>query len=289
MLKDHRSGSESPQTVYHYTSQAGLLGIVGTKTIWGSKIQYLNDASEYVDTVEMARLFFQGVASGGPSRYAQLAAVLDSTVLHEHANYAVASFSRYGDRLSQWRAYCPPTGGYSIGFRTSDLARTATEQGFELVECIYDRDQHFRIVGEVLTRFWEELEDRVETALNAPGVHIFKGTPEERALRTVAGQLSRELGQIACVFKNPAFEEEQEWRLVSATPLDGSTFLHRPGNSMIVPYVPITLDDPLPISGVYVGPTPHPELSRAGVQGLLRASGCRRSEVLISGIPYRNW
>ena len=33
--------------LYHYTNMHGLVGIVKSKSIWCTKIQYLNDASEY--------------------------------------------------------------------------------------------------------------------------------------------------------------------------------------------------------------------------------------------------
>jgi hypothetical protein len=38
---------EPTGTLYHYTTQAGLLGILSDKDIWATHTQYLNDASEY--------------------------------------------------------------------------------------------------------------------------------------------------------------------------------------------------------------------------------------------------
>jgi len=37
--------NESEKLLYHYTSLEGLLGIIECKSIWASKILYLNDAS----------------------------------------------------------------------------------------------------------------------------------------------------------------------------------------------------------------------------------------------------
>src|ERR1700745_2358870 len=35
------------RTLYHYTTQAGLLGILTSKSIWASEIRFLNDATEF--------------------------------------------------------------------------------------------------------------------------------------------------------------------------------------------------------------------------------------------------
>ena len=40
--------SQRPSAIlYHYTSPAGLLGIVKSRSLWASGIHYLNDSSEY--------------------------------------------------------------------------------------------------------------------------------------------------------------------------------------------------------------------------------------------------
>lgn len=40
--------SQVPTTpLYHYTSPAGLIGIVETKRLWASSIQHLNDSTEF--------------------------------------------------------------------------------------------------------------------------------------------------------------------------------------------------------------------------------------------------
>jgi hypothetical protein len=39
--------SEPPPLIYHYTTQAGLLGIIRRRELWASSILHLNDASEF--------------------------------------------------------------------------------------------------------------------------------------------------------------------------------------------------------------------------------------------------
>ena len=41
-------------TLYHYTTQEGLLGIIKNKEIWATQTQYLNDAREYRHAIDVA-------------------------------------------------------------------------------------------------------------------------------------------------------------------------------------------------------------------------------------------
>ena len=56
-MKDHElreSEAESvPRLLYHYTTQAGLIGILESKSIWATHGLYLNDASELRLGIEM--------------------------------------------------------------------------------------------------------------------------------------------------------------------------------------------------------------------------------------------
>jgi len=76
-----------------------------------------------------------------------------------------------------------------------------------------------------------------------------------------------------------------------------SDLLYRPGKSFFVPYRDFSLTDPdepealLPISKVFVGPTPHADLSVWTVRNCLRNKGLimKGTKVEKSSIPYRNW
>jgi len=43
------------QTVFHYTSQEGLLGIVQSESLWVTSIRHLNDSTELEYAVELTR------------------------------------------------------------------------------------------------------------------------------------------------------------------------------------------------------------------------------------------
>lgn len=44
-----------PDVLFHYTGQAGLVGIVEKAELWATKIQYMNDATEFGLALSMVR------------------------------------------------------------------------------------------------------------------------------------------------------------------------------------------------------------------------------------------
>src|SRR5689334_2764181 len=51
---DHLSTSP-PDVLYHYMGQTGLLGIVTSGELWATKVQYMDDATEFSLALSMAR------------------------------------------------------------------------------------------------------------------------------------------------------------------------------------------------------------------------------------------
>src|SRR5262245_4608139 len=47
--------TQPPRGLYHYTNSSGLMGILSSKKIWTTKLQYLNDSSE----IELALDYFR--------------------------------------------------------------------------------------------------------------------------------------------------------------------------------------------------------------------------------------
>jgi hypothetical protein len=111
------------------------------------------------------------------------------------------------------------------------------------------------------------------------------------------GPLADILFRCGVFFKDLSFEEEQEWRLVSPTVMYHDERLRfRTGNSMITPYLAVSISDErtFPIVDVVVGPCPHMELSKSAVTALLMHKGNRgplsgRQIAFGSAIPFRNW
>jgi len=283
---DETAKSTEDRIVYHYTNQAGLLGIVNSGEIWASKIQYLNDSSEFRATCEVAEkcleaYYEQNLSINYRNALAEIRKRIKSIT---NINVCVCSFSQDGDSLSQWRAYGGALGGYAIGFSLKRLRTLAFAKGCDLVQCSYDQTARDLEVQRLIDR----------TLPLTPTAN-----PEPIS---IVDSFSSDLWTLAPKFKDPAFKHEQEWRLFTS-PVGASeeTFAYRTGHSMIIPYFRFHLGDSLeghPIVTVIVGPTPHPELAKQSVQSLLMSKllfthkfvGLENVDLVsLSQIPYRGW
>jgi hypothetical protein len=281
-----------PDCLYHYTTSAGLYGIVKTGGIFLSDTRFLNDSSE----IEYGRhAFLNGLrrlaAAGSEPRADD--ALREFERLIENRSVAaeacttrvlVASFCATGNLLSQWRAYGSSSGSYSLGFRSKDLLETVTlvpDTGkgspVQLRRVLYDPDEQQRLIDVTLTRVFTHT-----SSVN----HL--GAP-----RYIANSLFHAVtASLAPQIKSPVFREEEEWRLVCAT----SACEFRVTPRGIVPYVLGQVGKPstaggrvLPIDRVYVGPCQQFELARTACSELLRASGMtlEAETVMLSDVPLR--
>src|SRR5258705_849439 len=132
----------NPQTLYHYTTREGLVGIFSSGTAWATGIRFLNDASEYTYAqsrfVGMLREIQGQVAPSHEEELEKTIRQLSGLTPH----LFVFCLCRKGDLLSQWRAYGQPGNGYSIGFDAPALGGIiSTEKGVQLAAVSYDSRQ----------------------------------------------------------------------------------------------------------------------------------------------------
>jgi hypothetical protein len=94
-----------PEILYHHTGQVGLLGIIETKELWATKIQYMNDATEFGLALALARKELERVLSSSASLAEKSACVKLKESLSglEDINIFAVCFCENGDLLSQWR------------------------------------------------------------------------------------------------------------------------------------------------------------------------------------------
>jgi hypothetical protein len=272
-----------PPRLHHYTSSAGLIGILKTNKIWTTKIHYLNDRSELNFAFEHIRteIEHQLKKKKGTRGHEDLEEMLRILETIEKINVSVASFTEEGDQLSQWRGYCKVGDGYSLGFDGKVLRQQLREQfkwGFYLVPCVYSKTEH-----EVLTR---------ELVKHSP-LRALPPNPEliNWPLRYFSFEKASLL--IAPMIKAIGFKEEKEWRLISP-PLSYNTAEFRRGNFSLIPYWETELNLEQTLKEIVIGPTPEQELSESAVRGLLmkyfpsQNSTIREVKISHSQPPFRN-
>ncbi|WP_273455301.1 DUF2971 domain-containing protein [Nevskia ramosa] len=278
--------------LYHYTSLEGLLGLVGSQTLRATHIAHLNDSNELTFAVELLentvrrRLLEPDLDPDDRKCLEQLSEWLEHRFLLEHLLFT-CSFTEAGNLLSQWRAYCPPSSGVSLGFDPHELLAAADAQGFHLVKCIYDRaSQNTLVTGwlQLLLATKNDKEDPPSKSDPSQSFYTHFRVHEEALL------------QVATRMKHPGFSEEREWRLVSRVGRDyrDPALRFRPGKTRLIPYVdfklPLTDTRNLSLSHVYIGPAQDHNISFSAIAAFLTNSGVKVSRgIQACGLPLRNW
>jgi hypothetical protein len=264
------------RALFHYTTQAGLLGIIRDKQIWATHHQCLNDIQEFLYAKDLVRKELNGraaAASGDSlSVVKAMLSVMDQKGF-EDVDLYIACFSEVHDSLALWRTYGGLTSGFALRYEGTLVNSPAR---FEMRPCLYREEQQ----REVIKALVAEVLERTLKYCQVTGA-----SPEQ----FVGVDLRTKLHRLGAIIKHPTFAEEKEWRLISevmtAWPGEGA-LKFREGKSMIVPYRCIPLDG---FTQVIVGPNPNPEQSARSVRSLLSSEGIRGVEVVMSDVPYRNW
>lgn len=268
--------------LHHYTSGTGVLGVFSSDSLWATQIRYMNDSKEFAHATELAMSALRELRhSRKGDKYAQLcAAVSNHLESISGLTLYVACFSEVHDSLSQWRGYCPPSLGYSVGFGGNLLREIASEQGFQLQPCVYDRDKQTQSVNAWARETLAVLDAGCPTDID----------PVEYTRKNCNVFLHKFIA-FAPYMKDSSFQDECEWRLVGLIPSTDPRVSLRQGRSFLVPYVPIKLysaTDQSPIWNVCVGPTPNIELAINSLSYLFQTVKIRNGTTRTM-IPYRDW
>jgi hypothetical protein len=255
----------------HYTTLDGLEGMLRTGLIWATSVRYLNDQREIDDALEMIA---QGIQSGKKQpRYSHLVPFMEQvekaaeTVAKTAAETLfVASFSAEDDLLSQWRAY----GTYCVAVDLQAFTSGTTAQVFD---CVYSREEKHKILGKFLSEQHQE----------------FKNTNRLQDIAAAATYIADELAVLAARFKDPAFAEEKERRVIVSQESDyGLSF--RAGRNYFVPYIslPLKIEH---IKHIRIGPTRDVDLAKRSLEHLLRIRAAKEDvaapQVMVSRVPLR--
>jgi hypothetical protein len=187
----------------------------------------LNDFEEFRHGLGIAKRIANRRASEAASQDKPLLDRLASVVeQYEKVHLFVSSFTENGDILSQWRGYSS-NGGVSLGFVFKDLQKIASKNGFRLIKCIYD-DHEKELIA----------EEFIENAL----ARYAKTDGSPDAIDNIAYSYMGLYIPVAIAFKNKAFAEESEWRLVShMINQDDPRIDVRATSTMLIPYFNIDL------------------------------------------------
>lgn len=289
--------SPVPPLLYHYTDDAGLLGILKSGKIWLSDVFHLNDpaelrhgsapaveglrwfAEEHRDRPELgtfARDFEHFLGAGG---------------LEASANYFVACFSETDTELGQWRAYADDGKGYAIGFDgrafENAFARKDGEpvQGNMTFPVTYDDAK--------LTSLQNHYVNDILKYISLPRGRDLSGFDLNEYMKGISIAFSLNVLRTAAFFKHPAYKNEREYRYMQVQRGDrapvGVQFRTRPYE--LIRYVEFDWRSiaPTALKEIVAGP------AAGDSRGAQFASDCLRAhhpnhyvDVRRSAVPYRS-
>jgi DUF2971 family protein len=267
----------------HYTSQAGLLGILTKEILWATNIKFLNDEQEFQNALQMCEDI---IAKPNPSfdkdrRFGEYLAKIKHQLgrldLFKSDAIFTLAFSEETDLLGQWRGYCPANNGYCIVFDAEALhaATSVKLENCHLVKCVYDDAKKAAQIRKVFTDHWRKYQKVVDSA--------------ERKL--VIENLVLEITLLASYFKHPSFKEEQEHRIVVVEPASGESIKFREGRSSLIPYIEIPAPRKL-IRKIIVGPNANRTLAKRALETFLSNNfdaWILDVDVEHAKTPYRPW
>lgn len=203
-----------PATIYHYTSEAGLRGIIESGKLWFGDIFDQNDPRELRHGVGAALDAMTIAAATGPPElklFAKHMRKMLEGAVEKVAHFFICCFSFAGDDLGQWRAYADNGRGYALGFATGALeqafARAAVPgSGNSTFPLSYSEDQ--------LREMQERIVSGALPLLSMPRSRVMERTDTHALVRGLSLSLSMNVLRAALFFKHPGYTHEQEYRFL---------------------------------------------------------------------------
>ena len=289
---------EQPAELFHYTGSEGLTGILESGELHATHAAFSNDTREILEGTELlkksAARFLSSIDGCGEPMQPTLQLLIDGVVetlteaLSKHAPFLFC-LSAKGDQLSQWRAYGREGVGYSIGFSTAELVDSTRGS---LVDVTYDNDAKTDKLDRIVDTGGAEFQaaapaifEKIKTATSSTD-RMEAADSLKVLVSSAAASMGAPLVQAVCGFKDSAFSEEVESRMVAFQGDSKLNFRNRAG--LVVPYLALRRAEKrqLPVTRVIVGPHRYPAEAQRGVQLLLTALEYPAS-VELSKVPFR--
>ena len=251
-----------PQHLYHYTSGAGLFGILSSGRLWGSNYAFMNDRSEFGHGLDILCAALEAAADSATDQPVRACYVIAQRAARERIfDLYLTCFCEEADLLSQWRGYGNQGSRYCLEFVCSNLPIVPPASPLQSV--IYDEDMQRQLARRCVEIFTQALsENELDESAN---IHMVAS----RILLAALPALTR--------FKKAAFREEREWRCVVIDDASNATDLEfsSSGGIMRPHRILVGRDDgaKLPISRVISGASRSESQARRSAELLLAKFG----------------
>jgi len=279
---------EPPPTLYHYTTDAGLYGILETGSLWLSDIFFLNDPSELRHGISLAvavlkDLGVDSLPNGELLEYAIEGLLGRGVTITGH--YFSCSFSRNGNDLDQWRAYADDGQGYSIGFDGNSIDKAFCN--------VKDKSDSSHPSSFPLTYDDQKLIEIFQKLIRLIKPIASMGSSDKMELeyfQQIAMELARRIIFFSVHFKHPAYGNEKEYRLWEMIPVRNSLKIKlRPKAHELIKYREFNWRELGVIpTRITIGPAADQEKAFDFARKCVQDYGDNKIEVVESGIPYKS-
>jgi hypothetical protein len=273
-----RSANPSPTpkpvtSLSHYTSLAGLIGMVDHGQLWASNVAFLNDREELLHGVKCAQKALDRIVKD--KKLAQWADAIAHVVREIEGgrmpNTYAACFCERSDVLSQWRGYGGNEQGVCLVFDRTGLEAYCVGKRSFLAPV-----QYGLVVGK--SRLRQGLQERL-LAIADEDLIAMDESDKRRSVYDV-------LSELIPRFKHVGFKAESEWRLVVQHATLRNSVCFRANRNVLVPYVKLGTGGHLPLKYLLIGPGHDMALTQRSVELFLEAKGYS-VPVVLSKVPFR--
>lgn len=223
--------------LYHYSDVDGFFNIIKNKKLWLSGPHNLNDHQEMHWALGKIRSALEKMTKEYPIE--QINYVWEM-ISNNRLTPFVCSLSSEGDLLSQWRAYARDGTGLAIGFKKELCPNSGSlphhnflvEKSITTMRVTYDDGEQNRKIEEILKASFLSISNDENWKINQSLINaVFQ------------------LNGLAPSYKNKAFSEESEWRIIHTPMIMGnektnttmthagiSEIKHRTSNGKLITY-----------------------------------------------------
>jgi hypothetical protein len=282
-----------PPTVYHYTNDVGLKGILESGTLWLTDMFDLNDPSEVRHGFSLAVDALNARAEAGPPESKlfarQMEAFGSQGGIQAAAHYFVSSFSSDGDDLGQWRAYADNGRGYALGFNARTLEDAYTKTNGTPIPT--NSTFHITYDDKQLTALQGQIIDLAFPLISLPRGRSLGSDALREYMTELSVLVSLHTLRASLFFKHEAYRNEQEYRFMQLHRAD----IAAPGVKLrarrhaLVKYREFEWKSvaPAALTQIVAGPAADFERAERFAQECLRLFHPVSMQIIPSKIPYR--
>jgi hypothetical protein len=155
--------------IFHYTSAAGALGILRSRSLRLTSIDFMNDGAELRHGSEsvvpwVAHQLLRGSAPERREAFDKHLRAYRARV--DLPEMYVACFTEASDLLSQWRGYASPT-GYALGFSLDGLREKAAQQNLLVGPVVYNYEDAMPLLRQPVSALLAELQPDLDPTKEA--------------------------------------------------------------------------------------------------------------------------